>query len=184
MLSNRDEITVLIPAAGRVPEGILGGVSTISSPALIPVARRPVIYWTLTHLRSLGLKHFRIAVPQRGLFVEDFVDCTVGRECDFGFIVPTSGPKGGVGDTVLSLLETVKTKSALIVLGDTHFQFADPSVLEKGEPFVLTSPVEESYRWCVAEIDGRNYITRLRNKEKDLATPLEGLIGVYFFPDA
>src|SRR5689334_8885088 len=137
MIRNADDITVLIPAAGRVPEGILGGVSTISSPALIPVARRPVIYWTLTHLRSLGLKHYRIAVAQRGQFVEDFVECTIGRECDFDFIVPAFGSGGGVGDTVLSLLETVRTKAALIVLGDTHFQFADPSVLEKGEPFVL-----------------------------------------------
>src|ERR1700759_365393 len=114
MVHNADAITVLIPAAGRVPEGILGGVSTISSPALIPVARRPVIYWTLTHLRSLGLRRFEIAVGERGLFGEDFVDCTIGRECAFEFIVPVSGPRGGVGDTVLSLLETVRTKSALI----------------------------------------------------------------------
>src|SRR3954468_11132752 len=62
-----DKITVLIPAAGRVPEGVLGGVSHISCTALIPVARRPVIYWTLSYLRRLGLRRFRVAVPQRGL---------------------------------------------------------------------------------------------------------------------
>src|SRR3954454_10282069 len=100
---NFDQITVLIPAAGRVPEGVLGGVSHISCTALIPVARRPVIYWTLSYLRRLGLRRFRVAVPQRGLFVEDLFECMPDREPDYAFIVPNTGPDGGPGDTVLSL---------------------------------------------------------------------------------
>jgi dTDP-glucose pyrophosphorylase len=178
-----DNITVLIPAAGRVPEGVLGGVSHISCTALIPVARRPVIYWTVTYLRRLGLRRFRVAVPQRGLFVEDLFDCLPDRQPDYDFIVPNTGPDGGPGDTVLSLLDTVKTPSALIVLGDTHFQFADPTVLQSTTPFVLTSPVNESYRWCVAEKTAEGYIARLRDKVPNLPPPLDGLIGVYFFPD-
>ncbi len=67
-IQHPENITVLIPAAGRVPEGLLA-LSNISCTALIPVAGRPVIYWTLTYLRSLGLRRFCIAVPQRGLFV-------------------------------------------------------------------------------------------------------------------
>ena len=178
-----DNITVLIPAAGRVPEGVLGGVSHISCTALIPVARRPVIYWTLSYLRRLGLRRFRVAVPQRGLFVEDLFECMPDREPDYAFIVPNTGPDGGPGDTVLSLLETVKTRSALVVLGDTHFQFADPAILESNEPFILTSLVDESYRWCVAEKDSRGMLLRLRDKEPNLPAPLDGLIGVYYFPD-
>ncbi|MEO6436825.1 MAG: hypothetical protein ABIP55_13835 [Tepidisphaeraceae bacterium] len=183
-LPKTNDITVLIPAAGRVPEGVLGGVSHISCTALIPVARRPVVYWTLRYLRGLGLSHFQLAVPQRGLFVEDIVECTLDRHSDFSFIVPNLGPEGGPGDTVLSLLDTVKTKAALVVLGDTHFQFADAALLGKGEPFVLTSPVNESYRWCVAERDERGYVTRLLNKVANLPAPVDALIGVYYFPDA
>src|SRR3954453_16827336 len=134
---NLDEITVLIPAAGRVPEGVLS-LSSISCTALIPVAGRPVIYWTLTYLRKLGLKKFILAVPERGLFVEDFVECTIGRDAEFEFIVP---PEGKLGDTVGALLDRSKTRSALVVLGDTYFQFADPAVLSGGVPFVLTAPV-------------------------------------------
>jgi hypothetical protein len=104
---------------------------------------------------------------------------------DYAFLVPDTGPEGGPGDTVLSLLETVKTPAALVVLGDTHFQFADgDSALASPEPFVLTSPVNESYRWCVAEVDRKGYVSRFRNKISNLPPPLEGLIGVYFFPDA
>ena len=182
-IASADSVTVLIPAAGRVPEGVLGGVSHISCTALIPVARRPVIYWTLTYLRKLGLSRFRMAVPRRGLFVEDLVECTLDRGSDFSFIVPNTGPDGGVGDTVLSLFDTVKTRSALIVLGDTHFQFANPAVLASDEPFVLTSPVNESYRWCVAEKSSSGYVARLHNKVPGLPAPVDALIGVYYFPD-
>ena len=67
-----DHITALIPAAGRVPEGVLA-LSNIACPAMIPVAGRPVIHWTLSYLRSLGISRFRLAVSRRGMFVEDFV---------------------------------------------------------------------------------------------------------------
>src|SRR3954463_11081189 len=97
--SHLDDTTVLIPATGRVPEGVLS-LSNISCTALIPVAGRPVIYWTLTYLRKLGLSKFILAVPERGLFVEDFVDCTIGRDAQVQFIVP---PEGKLGDTVGAL---------------------------------------------------------------------------------
>jgi dTDP-glucose pyrophosphorylase len=182
-LQHPDDITVLIPAAGRVPEGILA-LSNISCTALIPVAGRPVIFWTLRYLRSLGLRRFRIAVPQRGLFVEDFVECTVGNECEYEFVVPPTGPEGGLGETVATLLDGVRTPAALIVLGDTSFQFVDPEVLNRAEPLVLTATVNESYRWCVAESDAQGRLVRLRDKEVGLPPPLEALIGVYYFPNA
>src|ERR1044071_3008118 len=80
------DTVVLIPAAGKVPEGILA-LGNIGCPAMIPIAGRPVIYWTMNYLRSLGLRRFVIAVARRGMYVEDFVDCTFGKDCDVSFIV-------------------------------------------------------------------------------------------------
>jgi dTDP-glucose pyrophosphorylase len=174
------DITVLIPAAGRVPEGALV-LSNISCPAMIPVAGRPVIHWTLSYLRSLGLERFRVAVARHGMFIEDFVAVSFGRECDVEFMVPSVD--GGVGRTVLELLEGVTTSSALIVLGDTYFQFADPAVFGGASPFVLLHPVDESYRWCLAETAPDGSLERLRDKEPGLTGPLQALIGVYYFPD-
>jgi dTDP-glucose pyrophosphorylase len=156
-------------------------LSNITCPAMIPVAGRPVIHWTMSYLRSLGLTRFRIAVARRGLFVEDFVECGFGGECDSTFIVPSRD--GGVGQTVLELLEGVETAAALIVLGDTYFQFSDPAVIDSPEPFVLVHPVESSYRWCIAETDENGFVQELRDKEPALPTPLNALIGVYYFPD-
>jgi dTDP-glucose pyrophosphorylase len=173
------DTVVLIPAAGRVAEGVMA-LSNIGCPAMVPVAGRPVIHWTLRYLRSLGLRRFIIAVSRRGMFVEDFVECSFGQDCEISFIVPSSD--GGVGRTVLELAEHAQGKSALVVLGDTHFQFADPAVLVRDEPVVLVQSVQDSYRWCTAETDAEGIITELHDKEPDLAGPLQALIGVYYFP--
>jgi dTDP-glucose pyrophosphorylase len=173
------ETVVLIPAAGRVAEGVMA-LSNIGCPAMVPVAGRPVIHWTLSYLRSLGLRRFVIAVSRRGMFVEDFVECTFGQDCEVSFLVPSSD--GGVGRTVLELAEAAQGQSALVVLGDTHFQFADPSVLLSDDPAVLVQEVEDSHRWCTAETNDQGEITALHDKEPDLGSPVSALIGVYYFP--
>jgi dTDP-glucose pyrophosphorylase len=173
------ETVVLIPAAGRVAEGVIA-LSNIACPAMIPVAGRPVIHWTLSYLRSLGLRKFVIAVSRRGMFVEDFVECSFGMDCDIRFMVPTSD--GGVGRTVLDLAEAAQGEAALVVLGDTHFQFADPGILGQDEAAVLVEPVDDSYRWCTVETDSQGRIREFRDKVPDLPAPSEALIGVYYFP--
>ncbi|MCX5746884.1 MAG: hypothetical protein NT062_30810 [Proteobacteria bacterium] len=179
---NPADVTVLIPAAGRVPEGLLA-LSNIACPAMIPVGGRPVVHWTLSYLLGLGFRSFRIAVARPGMFVEDFVDCAFGERADVKFIVPKHD--GGVGQTIAELARTVTTAGALIVLGDTHFQFApEVALAERVRPFVLTHPVEESYRWCVVETNADRTVRRLHDKVADLPPPLEALIGVYYFPDA
>lgn len=175
-----DDLTVVIPAAGRVPEGLLA-LSNIACPAMIPVGGRPVIHWTLSYLRSLGCRKFVIAIARSGMFVEEFVDCAFGQDCEIAFMTPSKD--GGVGRTIMELADRVETQRALVVLGDTHFQFADPAALASQQPFVLTHPVEDSYRWCIAESRADGTLERLRDKEQGLPGSLDALIGVYYFPD-
>ncbi|MGD9722094.1 MAG: phosphotransferase [Pirellulales bacterium] len=174
------ETAVLIPAAGHVAEGVMA-LSNIACPAMVPVAGRPVIHWTLSYLRSLGLRKFVIAVSRRGMFVEDFVECSFGQDCDISFIVPSG--EGGVGRTVLELAEHAQGKAALVVLGDTHFQFADPQLLARDEAAVLVQNVDDSYRWCTVDVNAQGIVTALHDKQRDLPGPLQALIGVYYFPD-
>ena len=182
MSDAQGDITVVIPAAGRVPEGLLA-VSNVACPAMIPVGGRPVIHWTISYLRSLGVRRFVIAVARRGTFVEDFVDCAFGQDCDIKFITPSRD--GGVGLTLKELADAVETRRTLVVLGDTHFQFAEPTTLVAAErPFVLTHPVEDSYRWCIAETGQDGTLHKLRDKQAGLPPPLDALIGVYYFSDS
>lgn len=178
---NPSDVTVLIPAAGRVPEGLLA-LANIACPAMIPVGGRPVIHWTMSYLRRLGFRKFRIAVARPGMFVEEFVDSAFGQDCDVRFLVPSRD--GGVGRTVLELAEQAEGGGALVVLGDTHFQFPDaPEVATLDRPFVLAHRVEDSYRWCIAETAADGTLTALRDKVPDLGGELAALIGVYYFAD-
>jgi dTDP-glucose pyrophosphorylase len=171
--------TALIPAAGRVPDSVVA-LSNVSSPAMIPVAGRPLIQWTMSYLLDIGIERFRIAVPQRGLFVEEFVECVFGATTETDFLVPSADR--GVGLTVAELCAGVEG-AALVVLGDTHFEFSGQADL--GDlPCVLVDEVEESYRWCIAEVGDDELVKGFRDKEPDLTGPLLALIGVYYFPDA
>jgi dTDP-glucose pyrophosphorylase len=175
-----DDVAVLIPAAGGVQEGILGIVN-IGCPAMIPIAGRPVIYWTIKYLQSLGLKRFVVAVSRRGMFIEDFVDCAFGRDCEVSFIVPTVNR--GVGRTVLELADHQRQSASLVVLGDTYFQFADAGLLSLDEAAVLVQTVDDSYRWCTVDIGSEGTVTNWHDKEIGLPGPMPALIGAYYFPD-
>ncbi len=174
------QTSVLIAAAGGVPEGIVG-LGNIGCTAMIPVAGRPVVYWTIKYLRSLGLRRFVIAVSRRGMFIEDFIDCMFGSDCTVTFIVPAISR--GVGRTVLELAEQAEAAASLVVLGDTYFQFADPAILSRDEPSVLFQPVDDPFRWCIVETDPDGTVTTFHDKEAGLPGPMKALIGVYYFPD-
>jgi dTDP-glucose pyrophosphorylase len=176
---NAKNISVLIPAAGRVPDGIIA-LGNVTCPAMVPVAGRPVIHWTTRYLRELGLHRFSIAVAERGMFVEDFVECSFGSDCQVNFFVPKLNQ--GLGRTVLELALQAEGDAALIVLGDTFFQFADAQQIDSDQPFVLVHGVDDSSRWCIAESDSNGNLVALHDKQPDLPAPLRALVGVYYFP--
>ena len=171
------DATVLIPAAGRVSEGLMA-FSNVATPAMIPVAGAPVIHWTLKSLTELGATRFRIAVPERGLSVEDHAECVFGDVASFEWVVPN--PTGSAGSTVARLLDGVDGP-AMSVLGDTLFSFG-AALPDFSRAWVMTSPVEESDRWCIIECDERGRVVSWHNKRAGLAQPLEAAVGVYWLP--
>lgn len=173
------DVTVLIPAAGRVPEGLVSFAS-VGTPAMIPVAGSPVISRSVKYLTSLGARRFKVAVPQRGLAVEDFTETVFHDLADFEWLVPKYDR--GAGGTVLELLDGVEG-AALVVLGDTLFEF-DGSTLPPDRPVVLVHDVPDSDRWCIVEADLDGTVTAWRNKVPGLGGSLRAAIGVYWFPDA
>ena len=84
---------------------------------------------------------------------------------------------------MLELAESATGTSALVVLGDTYFQFADPALLRRGEPAVLVETVDDPYRWCTVEADSRGIVSAWHDKEPGIPGPMSALIGVYYFPD-
>ena len=174
------ETVVLIPAAGRVAEGVMV-LSNIGCPAMVPVAGRPVIHWTLSYLRSLGLSKFIIAVSRRGMFVEDFVDCSFGQDCDIRFIVPSvrwrRRPHGA---------RTGRACPRHVGAGRAG-RHALP-VRRSGGLAAATSrrcsckAWKISYRWCTAETDADGIVTAWHDKEAGPESAAAGVDRRVLFP--
>jgi NDP-sugar pyrophosphorylase family protein len=191
--SKADDITAIIPAAGRVAEGLLPMAGRLSS-AMVPVGGKPVIYWTIDYLARLGVTKFIIAVRERGQFLEDFVRASFPDLKDIHWVCPDVD--GGPGYTVALCAEHVTTERVLVVLGDTFFHFDQNWIkgstssqvhsLSNNElpeqSFILTAPVKDCYRWCMVEASHGQSKT-FTDKPASCEPSTQAAIGVYAFDD-
>jgi dTDP-glucose pyrophosphorylase len=170
--------TAVVLAAGKTTPA-LGALFGKTSSAMIPVNGRPIIHWSVRHLGGFGIERIVVAVREDDdrltqLLTQCFPD---GPGCE---IVPITEDRGP-GFSLLCCLRRLKaSEPVLIVLGDTLFQFPAETDALFSLPFVLTSPVEESFRWCLAETDGAGKVLSLLDKPAQNPGDWPALIGVYF----
>lgn len=173
-----ENATCLIPAAGRLPEGI-ASVASVSSSAMLPVGGKPVIHWTMEYLLQLGFVEFRVGVSRRGTAIEDYVDFVFGGRARVDWV--ECSPTESVGHSVLRLCSSL-TGHALVVLGDTIFRFGD-APLPASSPWILTSEVEDSSHWCVVSTDSDGRVMEWFDKRSDVEVQTAA-VGVYWIPDS
>jgi NDP-sugar pyrophosphorylase family protein len=185
--SRTEEVTAIIPAAGRVSEAMFPMSGRINS-AMVPVAGKPVIYWTVDYLARLGVRRFIIAMREPGQFLEDFVRASFPALNDIRWVVP-DGDRG-LGYTIYCCARHLETQKALVVLGDTFFTFkqswfgsGNTEVNQGDSPqssFILTASVPDSYRWCMVEGEG-GLAKRFVDKPAECEPGMQAAIGVYAF---
>jgi dTDP-glucose pyrophosphorylase len=171
----------IVLAAGN-PSAALGAIFGHTSSAMVPVNGRPIIHWLLNYLRKegilrvvLGLRHTETRLPR-------FVQQAFGRIQEIT-CVPVSEDRGP-GYTLLKCLEKLKPKeSCLVVLGDTLFEFPAAARDRFNESFVLTSPIEDASRWCLAEVNGSQNVLSLADKPASNPRSWPALVGVYHLRD-
>ena len=120
------DTTVLDSRGGPRARGRASRCRTSRTPALIPVAGRPVIHWTMSYLRSLGLPALRHRGRPARRVHRRLRQLRI-RQPPARLSSSRPRRQGGLGQTVADLARAVRTPRALVVLGDTHFQFADPA---------------------------------------------------------
>lgn len=173
-----ENATCLIPAAGRLPEGV-AAVASVSSSAMLPVGGKPVIHWTMEYLLQLGFVDFRVGVSRRDTAIEDYVNFVFGDRARVDWV--ECSPTESVGHSVLRLCSGL-TGGALVVLGDTIFRFSDAS-LPASSPWILTSDVEDSSQWCVVSTDSDGRVMEWFDKRSDVQVN-SAAVGVYWIPDS
>ncbi len=167
------ETVAIIPAAGSK-----GGAQC--SDAMITVAGKPAIFWTIRGLISEGVREICIVVGQRENDLERFVKLVYEGLADLTFIVPDR--LAGVGYSVACGVMATKTwrRPLLVVLGDTILDTLDLDFIDSS--WVAVSEVDDQKRWCLAEIDNGRVIS-LYDKPKIKVPAKHACTGLYFFRD-
>jgi dTDP-glucose pyrophosphorylase len=173
--------TAVILAAGA-PPAALGSIFGRTSSAMVPVNGRPTIHWLLHYLHELGVKRVVLGLRHTETRLPRFVEQAFGKLLEIIFVPVEQNL--GPGYTLLECLKKVgKNDSCLVVLGDTLFEFAKDSRVKLTEDFVLTAPVQEAARWCLADVDRSHEVKALADKPAKNPGAWPALIGVYHFRD-
>jgi dTDP-glucose pyrophosphorylase len=174
--------TAIILAAGGVPASLRPFVGRTCA-ALLPVNGRPIIHWSLQYLREQGFRRVIVGLRDTETRLPRFLKQTFGSQLELEF-APVSEDRGP-GFTLLNCLRRLAPgESALVVLGDTLFQFSDAVKRDFTRSFVLTNPVADANRWCLAHVGSDRRVTALADKPEQNPGDWPALIGVYFLRDA
>jgi dTDP-glucose pyrophosphorylase len=172
--------TAIVLAAGDVPASLRPFVGRTCA-AMLPVSGRPIVHWSLQHLHDHGVRRVIIGVKATELRMPRFLRQTFGSQMELLFapVAEDLGP----GFTLLTCLRQLQPNAdALIVLGDTLFRFPE-FIGEQMESFVLTAQVEDSDRWCLAEVSVEGFVQSFADKPKYNPGDWPALIGVYHLQD-
>ncbi|MFO1475059.1 MAG: NTP transferase domain-containing protein [Verrucomicrobiota bacterium] len=174
-------ITAIVLAAGN-PSPALGAIFGQTSSAMVPVNGRPIIHWLLTYLRREGIHRVILGLRQTEARLPRFVQQAFGKIQQITCI-PISEDRGP-GYTLLKCLEQLEPgQPCLVVLGDTLFEFPAKPADRFASDFVLTSPVQDASRWCLAKIAPSKRVLSLADKPAANPDGWPALVGVYYFTD-
>lgn len=174
--------TAVVLAAG-VPPAALGSIFGRTSSAMVPINGRPTIHWLLHYLHAQGVTRVVLGLRSTETRLPRFVQQAFGKIQEI-ICVPVSEDLGP-GFTLLECLKQIKkNESCLVVLGDTLFEFSPETLQRSGENFVLTGPVEDATRWCLAEVNRAHTVKNLADKPAKNPDGWPALVGVYHFHDA
>lgn len=149
-------------------------IGTNQSNAMIPVNGKPVIGWILEDLLQKGILQVTVVLREQDHRLQSFL-----RRAYSGRIEIALAPLRNEGTIVQSLragLSCSKGEGPVrIILGDTLIR--DPFSLP-GD-FVYVGPVDDSRRWCLAEIVPSGRIVDYIDKQETASEPKLALAGYY-----
>ena len=172
----------MVLAAGA-PPAALGSIFGRTSSAMVPLNGRPTIHWLLHYLHQLGVDRVVLGMRHTETRLPRFVQQAFGKIQEIQ-CVPVKEDLGP-GYTLLECLKLVrKNESCLVVLGDTLFEFAPEMLGQLKKNFVLTGPVQDATRWCLADVNRSHAVKALADKPAKNPDNWPALVGVYHFQDA
>jgi len=158
-------------------------LTKVTNKHLLPVARKPMIYYPIEKLTAVGIREILIVTG-----VEHMGDVVAllgsGREFGCRFTYKVQDEAGGIAEALGLAENFANGESIAVILGDNLFQkslkqYAQRFMEQKAGARLLLKQVPDPERFGVAEIrDGR--IVDIEEKPKDPKS-YYAVTGIYFY---
>ncbi|OGV50823.1 MAG: spore coat protein [Lentisphaerae bacterium GWF2_52_8] len=158
-------------------------LTKVTNKHLLPVGRKPMIYYPIERLRGAGIEEILIVTGVEHM--GDVVNLLgSGKDFDCKFTYKVQDEAGGIAQA-LALAENFASGSPVaVILGDNIFEDSMSSYVEKylskgGGAHILLKAVHDPQRFGVAELKGDHVIgieEKPSNPKSDLA-----VTGIYFY---
>ncbi len=156
-------------------------LTKVTNKHLLPVGQKPMIYYPIEKLTSIGIKQILIVTGVE--YMGDVVGLLgSGKEFGCQFTYRVQDEAGGIAQA-LALAENFAQR-LVVILGDNIFQanlknYADKFISQKTGARILLKQVSQPQRFGVAQISGSKVINieeKPKNPKSDYA-----VTGIYFY---
>tara|TARA_B100000029_G_scaffold489151_1_gene546599 strand:- start:1285 stop:2904 length:1620 start_codon:yes stop_codon:yes gene_type:complete len=165
----------IILSAGPINTNLMP-VSTNLSQGMIPINGKPVIAWIIDDLISKMLTDIHVVVNVEDTHLIDFLSKNYSDRIGIN-ILKISAQGSIINSLVQGLEQTESTDGVRVILGDTLIKDSFENDLD----MVYIAEVNETKRWCIAELDSNNHITNYIDKGEELYTSGLAISGYYHF---
>ena len=157
-------------------------LTKVTNKHLLPVYNKPMVFYPLEALKSLGIKD--ICIVSGGEHIADFIRL-LGSGSEFGVTLTykvQDGPKG-IAHALLQAEKFVKNdEKVAVILGDNIFEKveAQPEALSDNNAYIYIKEVEDPERFGVVKFN-ENEISEIIEKPKEPPSKF-AVTGLYIYP--
>jgi len=167
------DFNTIILCAGKINYVNLP-IKSNTTNSMIPINGKPVIGWILDDLIEKQIMEVTVVLRTEDSHLQEFLQRVYLQRLKIQIAAIKDSPT--ILHSIRAGLNNHKnTKSIRIILGDTLIKDA----FQDEDDFVYVHEVEDSERWCVAEIDNNRTVIRYRDKQEHLPKPHHALCGYY-----
>lgn len=161
----------------------LNPLTFVTSKQLLPVYDKPLIYYPLTTLISLGIREVLIISNPNQI---SSYQKLLGNGKKFGIALSyeVQSMPNGIAEALLIGEEFLDNQNCCLILGDNIFvsNIFHPSLINdfKSGAMVFSSKVQDPHRYGVVEIDDNGIVRRLVEKPASFISN-DAVTGLYFY---
>jgi len=158
-------------------------LTKVTNKHLLPIGRKPMIYYPIEKLTSIGIREILIVT---GIEHMGDVVSLLGSGKQFGchFTYKVQDEAGGIAQALGLAENFAQRKPVVVILGDNVFEanlkdYADRFISQKAGARVLLKQVPNPQRFGVAQVSGEKIIA-IEEKPKKPKSDY-AIIGIYFY---